>query len=93
MYSFTQTESSEPSPNIELNNANTISTTTPPNEQIDNAELQDKETVSNGLDDNENDEENKTDDGTNTAPVAVDLNNGTITEEPYVAHILASLSS
>lgn len=54
----------------------------PTNEQIDNAELQEKEMVSNGLDDNENDKENKTDDGTITAPVEVDLNNGSITEEP-----------
>lgn len=79
------TEGSEPSSNIELNNANTISITTSTDEQIDNAELQGKETVSNGLDDNENDKENKTEDDVNTAPAAVDLNNGSITDEPCVS--------
>lgn len=73
----------DPSATIEMKNANTISLTTPADEQIDNAELQDKETVSNGLDDNENDKENnKTEDDTNaTAPDATDLNNGPVTEK------------
>lgn len=78
--------------NASLQNANTISyTTTSPSEQIDNAELQEKENVSTGdLDANENDKETKTADGTNatsapiekiTTPVETDLNNGTFTDE------------
>lgn len=79
--------------NASLQNANTISyTTTSPSEQIDNAELQEKENVSIGdLDANENDKETKTDDGTNaisspdiektTTPVETDLNNGPFTDE------------
>lgn len=80
--------------NIELKNANTIgisttTTTTSTNEQIDNAELQNRDSVSNGvLDDNENDNENKMnddddDDGTkNTEIASADLNNGSNKIEP-----------
>lgn len=65
-----------------MKNANTISLTTSADEQNDNAEPQDKETVSNGLDDNENDKETKTEDETNaTAPDAPDLNNGPVMKE------------
>lgn len=77
--------------NASLQNANTIGYTTSTSEQIDNAELQEKATESSGgLDANENDKENKSDDGTNavsptetekTTPVETDLNNGPFTDE------------
>lgn len=74
---------------MELKNANTINYTTPANEQIDNAELQEKATASSGLDDNENDKVSKIDNETNAetteaanvSPVAVNMNNGSITDE------------
>lgn len=89
--SFLCKDNSDLSDNIdELKNANTIgiTTTTPPStdDQIDNAELQNKDSVSNGvLDDNENDNEHKmNDDGTKTETASVDLNNGSNKNEPYV---------
>lgn len=84
-------DDSDLSANIELENANTIgvttaATTTPTAttiEQIDNAELQCKDSVSNGvLDDNENDNESKTNDGTEIETAAADLNNGSTKNEP-----------
>lgn len=79
------TDVADPSASIEIKNANTISFTKSIDEQIDNAELQDKETVRNGLDDNENDKVNKTQDDTNTTALeGSDLKNGSITDESYV---------
>lgn len=77
---------SDSSVNIELKNANTIgiTTTTSTNDQIDNAELQSRDSVSNGvLDDNENDNENKmSDDTESTETASADLNNGSNKNEP-----------
>lgn len=75
-----------------MQNANTISYSTSANEQIDNAELQEKSTVSD-LDDNENDKESKNEDGiisaaseSTTSPVVTDLNNGPL----YVSILVSS---
>lgn len=81
------------SANIELENANTIGVTTAASttpttttiKQIDNAELHCKDSVSNGvLNDNEKNAESKTNDGTKIETTAVDLNEGSTKNEPYV---------
>lgn len=74
-----------------LQNANTISHTTPISEQIDNAELQEKANVNSELDNNKNDKESDLTNITKTVspereittitPAEAELNNGPFTDE------------